>query len=131
MKLLRWLKTHATAKKSCTRVSKASPGPKNFLSHFNGQADERVRAPGSLCRARTDGSRNNTITASTPRLLILGVDETAGARLFIGVLTSTRTSSTPEASPLDSRSVSPALQAGRMDRSGRPQGDNDIVERYW
>src|SRR5216684_4217504 len=49
-----------------------------------------------------------------------------GARLYLGVLTRT----TPEASPLDSHSVSPALRAGRMDRSGRPQGDNDIVEQY-
>jgi hypothetical protein len=31
--------------------------------------------------------------------------------------------------PLDFRSVSPALRAGRMDRPGRPQGDNDIVEQ--
>src|SRR5215470_11300309 len=49
-----------------------------------------------------------------------------GARLYLGVLTS----STPEASPLDSHSVSPALRAARLDRSGRPQGDNDIVEQY-
>ena len=48
--------------------------------------------------------------------------------LYLGVLTRTRT--TPEASPLDCHSVSPALRVGRMDRSGRPQGDNDIVEQY-
>ena len=50
-----------------------------------------------------------------------------GARLYLGVLTR---SSTTEASPLDSQSVSLALRAGRMDRSGRPEGDNDIVEQY-
>ena len=55
-----------------------------------------------------------------------------GAQLYLGVLTSTSTStSSAEASPLDSHSVSPALQAGRMDRPGRPQGDNDIVEQYY
>jgi hypothetical protein len=32
--------------------------------------------------------------------------------------------------PLERHSVSPALRAGRMDRPGRPQGDNDIVEQY-
>src|SRR6516225_1580387 len=53
-----------------------------------------------------------------------------GAPLDLGVLTSTSTSSA-EASPLDSRSVSPALRAGRMDRPGRPQGDNDIAEQYY
>src|SRR6266581_5562997 len=39
-------------------------------------------------------------------------------------------SSTPEYIPLDFHSVSPALRAGRMDRPGRPEGDNDIVEQY-
>src|SRR5712664_529982 len=32
--------------------------------------------------------------------------------------------------PLDFHSVSPALRAGRTDRPGRPEGDNDIVEHY-
>ena len=39
-------------------------------------------------------------------------------------------SSTPEYRSLDFHSVSPALRAGRMDRPGRPQDDNDIVEQY-
>src|ERR1700712_3809905 len=32
--------------------------------------------------------------------------------------------------PLEVHSAPPALRAGRMDRSGRPEGDNDIVEQY-
>jgi hypothetical protein len=32
--------------------------------------------------------------------------------------------------PLEAHSAPPALRAGRMDRSGRPEGDNDIVEQY-
>jgi hypothetical protein len=50
-----------------------------------------------------------------------------GVRLYLSVLSS----STAEYIPLDFRSVSPALRAGRMDRPGRPQGDNDIVEQYY
>jgi hypothetical protein len=50
-----------------------------------------------------------------------------GARLYLGVLFS----SMAEYIPLDFHSVSPALRAGRMDRPGRPEGDNDIVEQYY
>jgi hypothetical protein len=32
--------------------------------------------------------------------------------------------------PLEAHSAPPALRAGRMDRSGRPEVDNDIVEQY-
>ena len=32
--------------------------------------------------------------------------------------------------PLEAHSAPPALRAGRMDRSGRPEGGNDIVEQY-
>src|ERR1700730_19359075 len=32
--------------------------------------------------------------------------------------------------PLEAHSATPALRAGRMDRSGRPEVDNDIVEQY-
>src|ERR1700730_8992367 len=32
--------------------------------------------------------------------------------------------------PLEPHSAPSALRAGRMDRSGRPEGDNDIVEQY-
>src|SRR3979411_2156840 len=37
---------------------------------------------------------------------------------------------TTEPFPLEAHSVLPALRARRMDRPGRPQGDNDIVEQY-
>ena len=50
-----------------------------------------------------------------------------GARLYLCVLFST----TAEYISLDFHSVSPALRAGRMDRPGRPEGDNDIVEQYY
>src|SRR6185437_1863014 len=45
-----------------------------------------------------------------------------------GRITASRT--TPERFPLEVQSVSPGPGAGRMDRPGRPRGDNDIVERY-
>ena len=32
--------------------------------------------------------------------------------------------------PLEAHSAPPVLRAGRMDRSGRPEGDNDLVEQY-
>src|SRR5205085_12662186 len=51
-------------------------------------------------------------------------DSALGPRLYLGALTRT----TPEASSLDCHSVSPARRAGRMDRPGRLQGDNDTVE---
>ena len=45
-----------------------------------------------------------------------------------GRITASKT--TPERFPLEVQSVSPGPGVGRMDRPGRPQGDNDIVERY-
>jgi hypothetical protein len=41
-----------------------------------------------------------------------------------------RSPATTEPFPLEAQFVLRALQARRMDRSGRPQGDNDIVEQY-
>src|SRR4051794_24833571 len=41
-----------------------------------------------------------------------------------------RSPATTEPLPLEAHSAPPALRAGRMDRSGRPEGDNDIVEQY-
>jgi hypothetical protein len=41
-----------------------------------------------------------------------------------------RPSTTTEPLPLEPHSVLPELRVGRMDRPGRPQGDNDIVEQY-
>ena len=41
-----------------------------------------------------------------------------------------RSPATAEPFPLEPHSVLPALRARRMDRPGRPQGDNDIVEQY-
>ena len=40
-----------------------------------------------------------------------------------------RSPATTEPLPLAAHSLLPALRARRMDRPGRPQGDNDIVER--
>jgi hypothetical protein len=40
-----------------------------------------------------------------------------------------RSPATTEPLPLEAHSVLPALRARRMDRPGRPQGDNDIVEQ--
>jgi hypothetical protein len=42
----------------------------------------------------------------------------------------TRSPATAEPFALEARSLLPALRARRMDRPGRPQGDNDIVEQY-
>src|ERR1700694_3871588 len=41
-----------------------------------------------------------------------------------------RSPATTEPFPLEAHSLLPALRARRMDRPGRPQGDNDIVEQY-
>jgi hypothetical protein len=41
-----------------------------------------------------------------------------------------RSPTTTEPSPPETHSELPALRVHRMDRPGRPQGDNDIVEQY-
>jgi hypothetical protein len=41
-----------------------------------------------------------------------------------------RSPATTEPFPLEAHIVLPALRARRMDRPGRPEGDNDIVEQY-
>src|SRR5215472_15350329 len=41
-----------------------------------------------------------------------------------------RSPATTESFPLEAQTLLPALRARRMDRPGRLEGDNDIVERY-
>src|ERR1700686_1482145 len=108
------------------------------------QRDERTSC-GRCSRTAFDPSghqpqRQHRALVSRPPIQFRGTTGGPCSSLIVpAIATSCRTFAKEEemryrqnraALPLEAHSAPPALRAGRMDRSGRPEGDNDIAEQY-